>query len=304
MKNRKKIWSIVAICCIAAGLIMSVSAITAAGFDFSKFNSVQYEEKTYTISDSFENIEIAADWETVELLPSKSQNCQVVCSENDDLQYTVKVEDNILKIERHEDSQWFENICIFWFSSSPGITVYLPEREYKNLKVATSSGDIIVSEKCAFSAIDAKTASGNLSFNSAVSKDLHLVSSSGNIFAQNFAGDTLKIESASGIITLEDCTSESMWLTSTSGDMVLTKTLAKQEMNLQASSGNISLSECDAPQIVIQTSSGDVGGSLLSGKEFSAITSSGDVILPEDSSETEKCSIITSSGNIRFTIQG
>lgn len=110
---------------------MSVSAAAAAGFDFSKFNSVQYEEKTYTIPDDFENIEVAADWETVELLPSKNENCQVVCSESDTLQYTVKSEDNTLKIEPHENSQWFEHIGVFWFSSSPKITIYCPKRNIK-----------------------------------------------------------------------------------------------------------------------------------------------------------------------------
>lgn len=303
MKSRKKIWSVIAICCIAVGGIMSVSAAAAAEFDFSKFNSIQYEEKTYTISDGFENIEVAADWETVELLSSKNENCQVVCSENDTLQYTVKSQDNTLKIERHENSQWFEHIGVFWFSSSPKITIYLPETEYKNLTVTTSSGDVTMPKELDFSDVTVTTASGNLWMNASASQNLKLQASSGDIFVQKFAGNSLEIGSASGRISLEESTADSIRLTSTSGDMILTKTSAKQEMALQASSGNISLSECDAPQITIQSDSGDITGSLLSGKDFSVQTSSGDVSVPESTSETEKCNVITGSGNILLSVQ-
>lgn len=303
MKSRKKIWSIIAVCCIVVGGIVSITAATVAGFDFSEFNSTQYEEKVYTVADSFENIELAADLENVCLLPSPNKDCQVVCSENDNLNYTVKVEDNTLKIERHEHSQWYEHIGAFWFSSSPGIAIYLPEQEYETLSITTSSGDVTVPKEFAFSTVSAKTASGNLGIAASVSQYLKLQASSGDIAAQKFVGHSVEIQTASGGIAVEDCTAESIQLVSTSGDITLTNTVAKKKMNLQASSGNIALSKCDAPDIALQTTSGDVGGSLLSGKDFSVQTSSGDAILPEDSSKTETCSIITVSGNIIITIQ-
>lgn len=303
MKSRKKFWSIIAVCCIVVGGIVSFTAAAASGFDFSEFNSTQYEEKVYTVTDSFENIELAADWENICLLPSPNKDCRVVCSENDNLEYTVKVEDNTLKIERHEHSQWYEHIGVFWFSSSPEMIIYLPEQEYETLSITTSSGDVTVPKEFTFSTVSAKTTSGNLGIAASVSRYLKLQASSGDIVAQKFVGDSVEIQTTSGGIAVEDCTAESIQLASTSGDITLTNTFAKQKMNLQDSSGNIALSTCDAPTIAIQTTSGDVGGSLLSGKDFSVQTSSGDVILPEDSSETETCSITTVSGNIIITIQ-
>ena len=60
---------------------------------------------------------------------------------------------------------------------------------------------------------------------------------------------------------------------------------------------------CDGGEINIKTTSGDVKGSLRSEKQFVTHTTSGDIRVQDSSFAAEKCTISTTSGDIRFTIE-
>ena len=142
MKKREKIWKIIAVCCIGVGIIVSVSAMAAVGFDFTKFSSTKYELETCVVEEPFENIEIQTDWQDIRLLPSETPECKVVYAGNETLTYTVKVESGTLKINTEEHREWYQYLSNFNFGDYTDVTLYLPEKDYQSLSVSTSSGSV------------------------------------------------------------------------------------------------------------------------------------------------------------------
>lgn len=340
MKKSKKVWMITAACCMVVGGAAVVSAIVVSGFDSSRaatggnssaqiwgdnwnlsdFSTESYETKTYSVEEKFSNLEVNTNWQDVSFLPAEDGKCRVECAENEDLTYTVKVEGDTLRVLQNDNSQWFDKIG-FFFPENTQVTIYLPEAEYGQLSVTTSSGNIGVPNGLTFSSAVVKTASGEVGFKAKIMKSLEAESSSGNIVVENFEGETLSAVATSGNITasgietqgqvslqassgdvgLSSCRAKEISLSCTSGDVALTDTRAQEKMEVQTTSGDVVLSACDAGNIRIQTSSGDVGGSLLSEKRFAVQTSSGDVAVPDSPQASQICQIITTSGNVAFT---
>lgn len=340
MKKSKKVWIIAAACCMVVGGATVVSAIAVSGFDssraatggnssaqtwgggwdFSDLSTVSYETKTYSVEEKFSSLEISTDWQDVSFLPAEDGKCRVECAENEDLTYTVKVEGDTLRVFQNDKSQWYDKIG-FFFPENTQVTIYLPESEYGQLSVTTSSGNVGVPNGLTFSSAVVKTASGEVGIKAKITENLEAESSSGNIAVEGFEGEMLTAGAASGDITasgietqgkvsfhavsgdvgLSGCQAKEISLSCTSGDVALANTCAEGKMEVQTTSGDVVLSACDAEDIRIQTSSGDVGGSLLSEKRFAVQTSSGDVVVPDSPQASQICQIITTSGNVAFT---
>lgn len=281
MKKREKIWKIIAVCCIGVGIIVSVSAMAAVGFDFTKFSSTKYELETCVVEEPFENIEIQTDWQDIRLLPSETPECKVVYAGNETLTYTVKVESGTLKINTEEHREWYQYLSNFNFGDYTDVTLYLPEKDYQSLSVSTSSG--------------------NLSLLAAVSGDLNAESSSGEIKVEGGASGNIHVQTGSGNLLLKQCSPESMQAVSSSGNVSATDIVAKQGIVIKTGSGEVNLSSSDASELTITTSSGSVRGSLRSGKRFIVNTSSGDVSVPDDPSASQQCRITTGSGDVSFS---
>ena len=336
MKKSKKVWMITAASCMVVGGILAVSAIAASmgevpqtsaeedaptwgGIDFSQFSTVSYEMKTYSITDRFSNLEINTGWQNVSFLPAEDGKCRVECAENEDLTYTVKVEGDTLRVIQNDNSQWYDKVGVF-SPENAQVTIYLPQGEYGQLSVVTSSGNIAVPSGLTFSSAIVKATSGEVGVKSEITENLEAESSSGNIVVEGFKGKTFSAAAISGNITasgieaqeqvsrqatsgevgLSSCWAKEISLSCTSGDVALNDTRAQEKMEVQTTSGNVALSACDAEDIRIQTSSGDVGGSLLSEKRFAVQTSSGDVVVPDSPQASQICQIITTSGNVAF----
>ena len=74
------------------------------------------------------------------------------------------------------------------------------------------------------------------------------------------------------------------------------------ELSASNTSGSVRLDNCDAANIYIRSTSGSVSGTLLSGKNFTADSSSGSVRVPASSGEGV-CEVRTSSGSIRLEVR-
>lgn len=301
MKKREKIWKIIAVCCIGVGIIVSVSAMAAVGFDFTKFSSTKYELETCVVEEPFENIEIQTDWQDIRLLPSETPECKVVYAGNETLTYTVKVESGTLKINTEEHREWYQYLSNFNFGDYTDVTLYLPEKDYQSLSISTSSGNVIVPESFSFASASLKANSGNLSLLAAVSGDLNAESSSGEIKVEGGASGNIHVQTGSGNLLLKQCSPESMQAVSSSGNVSATDIVAKQGIVIKTGSGEVNLSSSDASELTITTSSGSVRGSLRSGKRFIVNTSSGDVSVPDDPSASQQCRITTGSGDVSFS---
>lgn len=312
MKKSKKIWMIVAVCCILVGGVMMVASAAAVGFDFSKFNTrfiyqktysveVSYEEKTYTAENTFTQIEISTEWENVRFVLSEDGTCKVVCPVQEETDFTVEVENNTLRIIKNED-EWQENLIGFQFSAPETVTVYLPEKTYRALSVKTGSGSVSLSPDFMFEEVNLLSGSGDLESQAQINHALNAESASGKISVQAFDGETLELKTASGDIAVQDSTVKAIRVSSVSGNLEIKQTVASAEASFQSTSGDVNFERFDAPKMEVTTVSGNVSGSLQSGKQFSVNSLTGNVQVPPNTSQSQVCTVSSTSGDVELTV--
>ena len=312
MKKSKKIWMIVAACCILVGGVMMVASAAAVGFDFSKFNTrfiyqktysveVSYEEKTHTAENTFTQIEISTEWENVRFVLSEDDTCKVVCPVQEETDFTVEVENNTLRIIKNED-EWQKNVIGFQFSAPEDVTVYLPEKIYQALSVTTGSGNVFLPSDFTFADVNLLSGSGNLEIRAPIGHTVHAESASGKISVQAFNGETLELKTASGEIDVQDSTVKAIRVSSVSGNLEIKQTVASEEALLQSTSGDVNFERFDAPRMEVTTVSGNVSGSLQSGKQFSVNSLTGNVQVPPNTSQSQVCTVSSTSGDVELTV--
>lgn len=160
MKTSKKIALIVAAALVVCGLIIFFVAAAAFDFDFTKVNSAEYVTNTHTVDEQFANISIDTDEFDIRFAPSDDGTCKVECRESDKVYNTVTVKNNTLTVERHDERTWSERLS---FITEPmSVTVYLPEREYGNVDLETSIGDVNIPESFTFVQLIIETDTGDI----------------------------------------------------------------------------------------------------------------------------------------------
>ncbi len=272
---------LVAIMLIAFGLLLSLGALFAMDFDFTKMNTINFTTNTYSIDQAFTSISVEGAECDIRLLISENDTCKVVCTESDKISHSVTVKDNTLTISRSDTRRWYEHIGIYWGSME--IEIYLPQTEYESLYALSLSGNIEIPRDFSFSEAEIHNTSGNVNFSAAVKNDL-------------------SINTVSGDITLADITCQNIAAKSTSGSVVFSNVVTSGNTHIETVSGNTILQRCDADSIWIKTTSGDILGTLLTEKIFLTDTTSGAIDVPQSTSGGN-CEIKTTSGDITFSIE-
>ncbi len=243
MRPEKKITIIVAAVLVGLGLGMVCTASLAMRNDFSKLiNTVEYEEKTFDITEDFEDIKIEMLSHDLQVLPSTDDKTHFICHEYDNDRYTVEVRGTELLISEKENFKWTDHIMVNYPSTRE--ILYLPGDKYRDFECSLGSGDIDIQDKFTFDDLMIGVGSGDVEL--------------GNIMVRQ----KMAVKSGSGRIELTSCNGASMELKSGSGDILFTS--------------------CDGMNIEISTGSGDVTGSFRSAKSFDAHSGSGDVRVPSD----------------------
>ncbi len=317
MKKGKKIALITAGCMVLAGLILALGGLAAVRFDITRLNTVSYQTNTYEIGEAFHNITIEGGSCDVRLYPSENDTCRVVCTAEDDVDFTVEVGDDTLHIQRQDTKVRFLYFDIYW--GETGISVYLPRSDYESLSIRTTSGDVEVPEFFSFPSADIQCGSGEVRLLASVGDTLSVQSQSGDIHMGNTSpaimnvqtgsgeisidhvkGETaLQIRSTSGDVTLANVNGKAVDVITSSGEVTLSNAILEGSIYLKSDSGDVALRTSDAADLYIQTGSGSVSGTLLSEKVFLIDTSSGDVTVPHSASGG-KCEVTTQSGDIAF----
>ena len=117
-----------------------------------------------------------------------------------------------------------------------------------------------------------------------ISGDIHTKLTTGACYVKNARCVGLSSEGDTGSVTLEGV-------------------IASGKISLQRSTGDINFASSDGAEIFAKTTTGSVKGSILSDKVFLYQTSTGDVDIPKTTSGG-KCELITSTGDIKITIDG
>lgn len=321
MNNAKKTAVITACIMTGLGVLIFISVMIGINFDFTKLSTVKTERITYTIEEDFDSIHIDCMESDVKFVKSDSDECVVECVQEEHVSHEAAVKDGTLNISRIDEREGHKYFMIMFNFEKTGITVHLPEDEYEKLWVKTLSGDVAVPEGFTFTDAEVYCTSGDIVFLADVHANLTAESVSGdfrmmnpdaeNISVKSTSGDVeissvkakdkLNIETVSGDMDLTNAETGILSASSTSGDMDFSDVIAESDFHAQTTSGDIEVNKCDGSYLYLKSTSGDVSGTLLSDKMFSVHTTSGNVNVPDDRG-SEKCEIITTSGNVKIRI--
>lgn len=281
MKMSKRIVILSALGAMMAGLILGVSVLGSIHFNFYALDNEHYRTNdNYPISEAFQNIDI----ETINgnvLIHSGSDSVKVTCSISEHVTYDVKSEGGTLTIKQQDSRAWYERLWMSW-DALYGVVIDLPDKEYENLKVKTTSGNIDVNERN-FHGADISSVSGDIQIMENTIGEMDISTVSGRIDLMNMKMDSLKVQT-------------------TSGDMDYADVRVSGETKLSSTSGNINMYVFDADKMDVWSVSGDISGRLLSGKNFRVNTVSGDISVPEADPTKGDCILGTTSGDIHVRV--
>ena len=320
MKKSTKIWLVTATLLIIAGIILFVGVMMNNKWDFLKLSTDDSQTVEHTFSESFDNISIDVATSVVKIYPSSDGVCKVKCKESEKVKHDVKVENNTLYVKLTDERKWYEHIGIHLFSYE--VSVFLPETQYKELKIKDDTGLIEIANELTFDIIDVhtstgginnyasaketiklKSSTGSITVDSISAKDIDLSVTTGKIVAKSIKCDgNIKVNVSTGKTSLTDVECGTLYSDGNTGGIDLKNVIASGIMNIERSTGSVNFEKCDASELFIETDTGDVKGSLLSEKVFITETDTGSVKVPK-SVNGGRCEISTDTGDIIITIE-
>ncbi len=343
MNKTKKTCLIASAITVAVGICISIFVCIITNFNPYKNAEVKFDEKVHLIDEKFENIKIDDNMCNVFIIPSEDEECKVVCHDEEKRYHTVEVVNNTLTIDSVDSRKWYEEFYFgFTFSWNDfiSLSIYLPEKEYKELYIDTFSGDVDIADSFTFINGEIDSTSGDIKCNAKFKGDVKFDSTSGdidlsdisanNISANSTSGDVnilgisadnisvnttsgeveissanakdkLYADSTSGDVNILDSKAYDIFAESTSGDINMRNTVSLGNLKIESTSGDIEFYRCDGKLIDLNSVSGDIEGSFLTEKLFITDTTSGDISVPNCISD-EQCKITTTSGDIEVTI--
>ena len=262
MKKTTKVWLIIGTSLFLAGSILFTIVMSVSNWDFRKISTREYQTKEYFIEENYQNISIEADEADITFLFSEDDKTKVVCYEQTVETYAVTVTNNTLVINVQEKKKNFLDYIQINFQT-PKITIILPQKEYNEISIKTSTGDV---------------------------------------FVKNLCVKTVDISVSTGDIELSSITCDNLISNGSTGDVYLKNVIATQQIYIQRNTGDVEFESCDGAEIFIKTSTGDVEGDFLTGKDFIVKSSTGDIEVPKNSAGG-KCEITTSTGDVEIEIR-
>ena len=313
-----KKWIIAAIALIIIGAVAFYAAAASMDFDLQKLDNGKYETNTVVIEDSFQNISLDADDETVSLKPSEDGKCSVVFVEEVHHKHEASVTNGTLTIRPKDGRKPIQYFGVY--ARNTEITIYLPNASYSDLVIDSDTADIQIPAEftfqnihidgddadvtCAASAggIQIDVDSGNLSLTGITANAIDLATDSGDIRAESLqCQEDVIIHGDTGNVYLKDVSCRGLTAELYDGDITLDNVIAAEAFSIETDSGDVQFMASDAGSVSVRTDSGNVTGSLLSGKDFSAETDSGNVNVPAGVTGG-RCEIHTDSGDISIEI--
>ncbi len=344
MKKAIKITILIAVGLVVLGLGMVFVSVAAGGFDIRNVVKTRtYVEKTYEVTEDFENLQLDFSSNDLQVLPSENGKMKLVCYESDNITYDVKVENKTLVIEEKIDTT-IGSIFNFEFNFEDQTNkLYLPKDQYKDFELNLNSGDFTSNESFTFRDVNLDVSSGDVYLSDLIARDLFVDCSSGDVGLSGVSVENLTANVSSGRIDIENTyVNKILKMKSSSGSASLIKTQCTEAdirvgsgsievadftaadgfdihvssgsanlnnvvtdgfFRVKTGSGSIRLESCDGKEMNLETSSGSIEGSLKSGKIFTAKASAGDIVIPEDDPNGGKCNLKTDSGDIEITVE-
>ena len=180
MSNLKKV-SIIAFILILIGVVGSIFTMNSISKSEDEIERIEMDDETY------QQIDISTNNASVEILPANDQTTTVEFSGSEEYNLHANIEGDTLTVdvEERRGFNWFS----FDFSfSTPSLKVYLPAKDYENLKVESDNGRILASELQSQD-INVETNNGRIEFSDINSLHTVMETDNGEIILGNIAGE-------------------------------------------------------------------------------------------------------------------
>ena len=270
----------------------------AIGTCFSLHLKSTETTQTYTITQSYNDIELKADNYDINFYLSSSGENFIVCSENAKNHIEVKVISDVLYISQIDNRMFYEKLFNF---NSFKLDLYLSKQTIDSLKINSSTGNIDITKDFTFNTVDIDHSTGNVYFKAYVKNEFILTTSTGNIEISNCdISPNATIQTSTGNVKLTNVTCGKLNISLSTGNTILTNVIASDDFTFDGSTGDLTFDGFDAKNMYISLSTGDVEGTILTSKFFVAKSSTGNVSVP-DTREGGRCEINTSTGDIEIT---
>ncbi len=281
MNKKTKVWLIAAALLILIGSLLFGGVMSVLNWDFTKLSTIKYETNSYEIKEEYKNITVLTKTSDIEFLPAEGDVTSVVCYEEEKCKHSVTVKDDSLVIEINNEKKWYEHIGVPF--NSPKITLYIPQKEYGELSVKASTGNI------------------QLENMNAESLDLSVSTGKITLADVNCGGD-VNVKVSTGKTNIKDTKCSCFISDGSTGSITLKNVIAEKKFNIERSTGDVKLENCDAGELFIKTNTGNIKGSLLTDKAIDAESNTGDIDVPK-TTVGGKCELHTNTGNIKIEIR-
>lgn len=323
MRNKTKVWIIIAASLVLIGCILFASVMTTLEWDFMKLETVKYKTNTYEIKEAFENISIDTYTADIVFEYSDDKNCRVECYEETNVTHSVTVENGTLTVDLIDERSANGLMGYIGINfGSPKVTVYLPNNKYANLLINGDNSDVKIPDNFIFNDVNISLTTGNVDFCASSSETTKINTSTGDISVNNISVGALDIRVTTGTVKASNINSngdvavnvatgktylsqiqcKNVITSGSTGDISLDNVIAKEKFSIERSTGEVKFTDSDAAEIFAKTNTGDVKGSFLTDKVFVVKTNTGEVDVP-DSVTGGRCEIISNTGDIALTIQ-
>ena len=320
MKNTK-LYITAGILLILDGLIILFGTFVWLNMDFKKLNTKNYTTKTFEVKDSFNNIEINLTTTDLTLEKTDDEVCRIECIDEDKIIHTVEIKNDTLIVDTKDTRKWYDFISVS-FGNNMKMMVYLTKDQFENLRINTDTGKVNIPNSFSFENIKIDGNTSNIACNSSAKNNIEIETDTGKIEVTEISAnkiklstdtghiclkktkiqDSIEIESDTGKIEIGNIRAYKLTAENNTGKITFTDVICQESLTLQTDTGDINLEECDAKEITVNTGTGDVFGTILSGKIFTAKTSTGKISVPE-STPDGICKIHTDTGNINIKIK-
>lgn len=198
----KKMLVLASVLIILGGVIFTMSSC-GNNWDFMTIFKGRMEEKVTNIDDSVSGIEILTDTADITLLTSEDEKCKVLAKDKKKINYSVTVDDGMLKISSKDERRWYERLFDF---GKPILNVYLPKGEYSTLSIEESTGNVTIPSDFSFTSIDIDLSTGNTLLGASGAESVRINASTGDVKVENNSCGSLDIDVSTGTTTLNNVT--------------------------------------------------------------------------------------------------
>ena len=284
---------------------LAVSAITLLGTGLAASadwrGSTSLVTKNYPVSGSFSSVSVTEYYADVQLRASRDGSVSVTTRDTQDVTHTVQVVNGTLTISRPEPN--LGQRIFHDDDDDPTVIVYLPAGDYGSLTVNTTAGDIESAGQLNFASANLTSTAGDIDITGSVTQSLVCTTTTGDVEVNSPAAGAVQISTNTGDAELTGVSAQSLSIHTNTGDADLERPVAAGAIEISTTTGDIELERSDSASLTLSTTSGDVEGSLLTGKTFSASSTSGRVSVPASTPGAGACNVSTTSGSIRLTVR-